>query len=112
MVNDQYNWVVCPDTQNKLWFLVDTDGYNMICKLRDTTLFKKNPETRFEITIYANFSGERIKRELKATNLEDAKTEALDFVATQYDDWLYDLKSSLRLCEYVCDRLPEVTTLD
>lgn len=112
MANDQYKWVACPDMQNKLWVLVDSDGYNMICKLWDTKLLKKNPETRFEIAIYANFSGECVKRELKATNLEDAKTEALDFVVTQYDNWLYDLNSSLKLCKYVCDRLPEAFTFD
>jgi hypothetical protein len=112
MVNEQYKWVACPDTQNKIWLLVDSDGYNMICKLWDTKLLKKNPETRFEIAIYANFSSECVKRELKANNLEDAKAEALELVVTQYDNWLYDLKSSLKLCEYICDRLPEVFKFD
>jgi hypothetical protein len=112
MTNDQYKWIVCPDMQNKLWFLIDSGEHNMICKLWDTKLLKKNPETRFKIAIYANFSDEYVKHELKADNLEDAKIEALDFVVTQYDNWLHDLKSDLKLCKYACDRLPEAFTFD
>jgi hypothetical protein len=111
MVN-KFKWRECPDTNKKLWLLVDSDGHNMICKLWDTKLLKKNPEIRFEIAIYANFSDECMKRELKADNLEDAKIEALTLVAEQFDNWLHDLKRSLKMCKYACDRLPEVFNFD
>ena len=109
---NKFKWCECPGTDKKLWLLVDSDEHCMVCKLWDTNLLKKNPKTRFEIAIYSNFSDDCIKRELKANDLKDAQAEALTLVAEQFDNWLYDLKQSLKMCKYACDRLPEVFNFD